>query len=61
MGGGVGDGSPSRVGRSGGSGGRGGGTLDDSVKPVLHGWVAVTLVGGGGGQASLPPQRALVF
>lgn len=59
--GGASEGPPSRVGR-GGRGGRGGGrTLDDAIKPVLDGWVAVALVGGGRGQAPLSAQRALVF
>lgn len=58
---GVCEGSPSRVGRGGRRGRWGGRTLDDTIKPVLDGWVAVTLVGGGGGQASLSAQRALVF
>lgn len=58
---GVYEGPPSRVGRGGRRRRRGGRTLDDSIKPVLNGWVAVTLVGGGGGKASLSAQRALVF
>lgn len=58
---GVCEGPPSRVGRGGRRGRRGGRTLDDTIKPVLDGWVAVTLVGGGGGQAPLSAQRAFVF
>lgn len=58
---GVCEGPPTRVGRGGWGGRWGGRTLDDTIEPVLDGWVAVALVGGGGGQAALAAQRALVF